>query len=248
MRKRSRNQLSNTVMRTRQRRRAKVFLCMNVCLLFLLCYGVYFLGSWLHRSNAFKLKYFHVNVEGDYVPKKVFLQRIKSHVHGGFFGFDAETMKRILMQDPWVKSVYIRRVFPNALDVSIKERTPFAYWNASGVITRQGEVFFPQEIPKLNVPHFVAAVEDRYQLIDTYESFMRLLSPIHLTIKSLRLTKSESLSLLLSNEVAVNVGNENQLRRFQQFISAYPQLQNGKLRAEAVDLRYPSGFAVKWGL
>jgi cell division protein FtsQ len=47
---------------------------------------------------------------------------------GSLMGFDAVMAKRILENLDWVESAKVQRRFPNQLDVSIREREPFAVW------------------------------------------------------------------------------------------------------------------------
>ena len=60
---------------------------------------------------------------------------------GSLMGFDAAIAKRILENLDWVESAKVQRRFPNQLDISVREREPFAIWQrgqAHYVIDRSG--------------------------------------------------------------------------------------------------------------
>ncbi len=62
------------------------------------------------------------------------------------FDFDASEARRRIETLPWVEKASISRVFPDALDVRISERQPFAVWrlgSRSAVIDRNGRPIAP---------------------------------------------------------------------------------------------------------
>lgn len=58
-------------------------------------------------------------------------------------GFDAIAARDRIAQLPWVSGVSVRKVYPDALEVKIEERTPFAIWqhgNTLSVVEASGNV------------------------------------------------------------------------------------------------------------
>lgn len=49
--------------------------------------------------------------------------------------FDVEDARVALESISWVKSVSVRKIYPNGLDISISERRPFARWQHEGKLT-----------------------------------------------------------------------------------------------------------------
>jgi cell division protein FtsQ len=72
-------------------------------------------------------------------------------------GFDAGAAEARLRQLPWVEQARVARSFPNAVEVSIRERAPFALWRRGErieLIDRTGRVLAPsrrEAFPELPV-------------------------------------------------------------------------------------------------
>ncbi|WP_373505386.1 cell division protein FtsQ/DivIB [Aestuariivirga sp.] len=47
---------------------------------------------------------------------------------GSLIGFDAAVARRILENLDWIEAAKVQRRFPNQLDISVREREPFAIW------------------------------------------------------------------------------------------------------------------------
>ena len=59
---------------------------------------------------------------------EVLLAAIGVSPGGSLIGFDALVAKRILENLDWIENAKVQRRFPNQLDISVKEREPFAIW------------------------------------------------------------------------------------------------------------------------
>ncbi len=79
--------------------------------------------------------------------------KVKANIVGGYFTVDMNLIREVLVQEPWIKTVTLRRQWPASLNVSVEERTPIAYWNKDAYLSESGEVFTPTSIdPELNLP------------------------------------------------------------------------------------------------
>ncbi len=61
-------------------------------------------------------------------------------------GFDAEAARERIGALPWVETVAVRKIYPDALQIRIEERKPFAVWQHGSelsVIERSGRVIAP---------------------------------------------------------------------------------------------------------
>lgn len=61
-------------------------------------------------------------------------------------GFDAEAARQRVASLPWIEVASVRKVYPNAIEVQVKEREPFALWQHGSelsVIEKDGRVIAP---------------------------------------------------------------------------------------------------------
>jgi cell division protein FtsQ len=78
-------------------------------------------------------------------PEQV-LAAIGVKLGGSLIGFDAGRARRMMQNIDWVESATIHRIYPNELDIVVRERRPFAIWQRGGVyyvIDRSGAAIGP---------------------------------------------------------------------------------------------------------
>lgn len=78
----------------------------------------------------------HVNVTGNRQTSEIdILERIGLDGWTSMIGFDPDEARLRINELPWVKSVSVRKVYPNSIDVAIVEREPFAIWQQGSQLT-----------------------------------------------------------------------------------------------------------------
>ena len=210
------------------------------------CYGLVLVYEWLHHPTTFPLTQFKVTTDADYVKPVLFRQVVEGDTHAGFFSFDIRALKRKLEKNQWVRAVSIRKVFPHTLSVDIKERRPVAYWNDNGMVDEQHQIFYPQHMPMLSLPRFRGDKERLMIIQQRYSELNPLFAKLNVSINQLSYSMTGGWVLQLSNGIELHCGNKDVGFRCQRFITAYPQLKQANKHMQSVDLRYPSGFAVRW--
>lgn len=72
----------------------------------------------------------------------------------GFFASDLQGIRRALESEPWIEHATVRRIWPDRLEVSVRERIPVARWNEALLVDRWGQVFGPVESARwVHLPH-----------------------------------------------------------------------------------------------
>lgn len=77
-----------------------------------------------------------------------------ANVHS-LFGFDARSARERIEKLPWVRSATIQLSFPDALNVTVAERLPFAVWENAGrrsLIDDTGRVLGPAPVLAADLP------------------------------------------------------------------------------------------------
>lgn len=195
----------------------------------------------VHLPGLFPLK----SVRLDAAPQRVVAQEVlavaRSEVNGNLFTVDIERMRRSLEQLPWVRSVTIRREFPDRLAVSLEEHEALARWNGAALVNTYGEVFGAQSAAAL--PDFIGQADDSLEVAQRYVEFSRQLAVLDLQVAQLALSPRHAWQLRLSNGVVLELGREEMQQRLARFVAVYPYSLAGQT-VRYVDMRYRNGFAV----
>jgi cell division protein FtsQ len=88
-----------------------------------------------------------VKVSGHHETSEIdILERLGLDGWTSTIGFDAEAARERIAALPWVETVAVRKIYPDALEIRIAERKPFAIWqrgNELSLIERGGHVIAP---------------------------------------------------------------------------------------------------------
>src|SRR3990167_5614403 len=214
--------------------------------------GVIVLGI-LFFLNEFKLSSFFpiktVRVYGvKQLDHQAILHAVQPEMEQGFFGVHIDSIRDRLSQLPWVSTSYVRRNWPDRLDIIIYEKKPLALWNDRSLISESGELFFPERIDHLDfLPRFIGPNGTQMEMIKYFHAIDRLLQPIHAKILSLELTSDLAWKLMLTNGIIFYMGQQDVLTRLHLFVKVYPKIiGDHAVDVEYIDLRYSNGVAVKW--
>ncbi len=165
-----------------------------------------------------------------------------------FWLVDLNSLKASLEQDPWIRSVLVRRQWPDKISLELVERTPWAHWNDEYLIDEQGVGFNPgfkytQELER----HIYAKKDTLAGAINFWQDLDALLENSGLQLTELRHEQRGSWQLEFNASIRVLLGRDNIAIRINRFLWAWQYW----LAAEAeklaiVDLRYPNGLSVAW--
>jgi cell division protein FtsQ len=170
----------------------------------------------------------------------------RGRIEGNFFAVDTARVRAALEQLPWVRSVSVRRVWPDRLEVTLEEHVPLARWGDDALVNTYGERFngrSEQWLPVLLGPAGTEA-----EVAQRYARFARLVAPLRGELERVVLTQRYAWQLQLAGGLHIMLGRDADAgeARLARFVDAYPATL-GKIarRHEYVDLRYPNGFALR---
>ena len=205
--------------------------------------------AWAVRQPVFAVR--RVVVEGPLArvnPAHV-AAVIREELRGTFFTLRLADARASLQRVPWVKSVALRRRWPDALEVSLAEHEPLARWNDNALVDGDGETFsadYDGELPQLAGPEGSAAL-----VTDRYRDFGKALAPRSLSIAELRLSPRGAWQIRTSGNarLTIELGRSAPDERLMRLVSYYSKTLGALARAgtpvEYVDLRYRNGFAAR---
>ena len=229
--------------------------------LLFLCY------SWIISHKHFALKSVVldvVNNDNPNIDTQEIQQVIKTTFNGTTLSTDLKMMNELILDNPWVEQVVVRRVWPNTIVLRVEERRIIALWNNKYLISEFGE------LTDIQATHY-KKIEDRlgcYLIkIEGPEDFLskivaraevtnNLLTNINKKLLHLRLTDQFSWEAKTTKGMTLRFGGDDlqgpMYYRLENFTKSYSSLAN-KLAEKGirspeihyVDLRYAKGFAIK---
>lgn len=205
--------------------------------------------AWAVRQPLFALR--HVVVEGGLArTSPAHLETvIREEFKGTFFTLSLADARDSLQRVPWVKSVALRRLWPDRLEVTVVEHEPLARWNDSMLVDSEGEVFsadFDGELPQFSGPEGSSR-----ELVQRFQEFGAMLAPGALSITELRLSPRGGWRLRTAGGavLAIELGRNAAAERLARFAAYQPRtvaaLARSGTQVDYVDLRYRNGFAVR---
>jgi cell division protein FtsQ len=169
-------------------------------------------------------------------------------VNRSFFNVNVEYIRDRLLQMPWVSDTFVKRYWPDRVEITVVEKNPIARWNDKALLSQGGELFTPtQNTYPGRLPIFMGPEGKQILMMQYYEEINRLLTPIHAKVSYLEMTPYATWKLTLDNGITLQIGHKDILTRFSHFVKVYPKIIGDRVGdVEYVDLRYSNGMAVRW--
>ena len=187
-----------------------------------------------------------VRITGDisHVTREQVEAVLSRELRGNFFTVDLARARQAFKKLPWVRTVNVRRQWPDRLDFEIEEHRPIARWGSTALVSAEGEVFeaaVNSRLPVLQGPDGTAA-----EIVTRLQTFGQALEPSGRRVARITLSARRAWVLEFDDGMVLELGRDNLEARLSGFISAYGQtVARLSERAAYVDLRYANGFAVR---
>jgi cell division protein FtsQ len=204
----------------------------------------------LHVLDPRTLPIRHVRINGEFLHlSPASLQEVASDVvRGGFFNVNVDTVRAVLLKEPWVRDVTVRRVWPDALSLHVVEQVPVARWGDAGLLNGDAQLFTPERItwpdglPRISGPDGTEPV-----MLGQYRYMNEALGRHGMKVERVDLDGRRSWSLAIGGGPQVVLGRRDAIERFDRFTTVLPgHLMETLPRVAVVDMRYTNGFAVRW--
>jgi len=200
------------------------------------------------KPDNFPIKHIKIFATYEHVDQKSLQKTIDNYLSNGFFYLNVIGMKQQLLKLPWIYAVSIRREWPDTVTVNVAEQRALLRWGTKALINPDGTIFippittFPKDLP------IIFGQEDREpEIFALYHKMLALLEPLDLTIKKLVLNQEHYWEMLLNNDTAVYLKEEDPLSQLTLLVNIYRKITADHSQApKSLDLRYQTGLAVKW--
>ena len=93
------------------------------------------LRSLTIKKTSLAIKYVRTEGVFQYLSKNEIKTVLQPLVMTSFFDVDMQTIHTVVSSLPWVDTVTVKRIWPDAIDVKVHEKKPYARWGKNSLIT-----------------------------------------------------------------------------------------------------------------
>lgn len=210
-------------------------------------YGALSTPKMVEKVSSQRVEQVVIEGEIKFTSEQDVLVAVNSFISESLLLVDMVEIKHELERMPWIRSVTIRREWPDTLVLSVTEEKAIARWGDRQLLNQDGVIFSPDNfvgleyLAVLNGPSGSAR-----KVMEQYQLFNQLLYQRGLKIAELDLNERGAWQLMLGNGVEVQIGNSDVMTRMRRLVGFLdPFFMEQMVTVETIDLRYNSGIAVK---
>ncbi len=173
---------------------------------------------------------------------------VSTELGSGFLSLDLGAIRSAATHLPWVKTVSVRRVWPDQVHIEVTERKAVARWGENGFVDADGESFYPPLAKGLGALPLLRGQQDGAAVaLARLLELKPVLAAAGLGIRRLELSSRQRLELVADNGMVVVMRRGQSADVLARFIRQLPRLQVAYgVLPQRVDLRYDNGFAIRF--
>ena len=200
------------------------------------------------KSASLPIKYVRTEGEFQYISKDEVKDILQPLVMTSFFDADMQAIHLAVAKLPWVEAVAVKRIWPDAIDIKVHEKKPFARWGNGALITESGVIFLPNtKIPIQNLITVTGPELQQVKVLEIMKGIKTALADHSMELAEFNVSDRWAWKIKLVTGMEILLGQDEQLKKLKRFLKTLTVLSQGQVDAmEVVDLRYPNGYAVSW--
>jgi cell division protein FtsQ len=200
------------------------------------------------KSASLPIKYVRTEGEFQYLSKDDVKDILQPLVVTSFFDADMQAIHSAVSTLPWVDAVTVKRIWPDAIDIKVHEKQPFARWGKGALITESGVIFMPNiNILIQNLITVTGPELQQVKVLEIMKGIKTALADHSMELAEFNVSDRWAWKIKLVTGIEILLGQDEQLKKLKRFLRTLAVLTQGQLDAMAVvDLRYPNGYAVSW--
>ncbi len=227
----------------------------NPKVIFFLVFPLTIMLGWLgwqevkaQGADWLPIKYVRVEGAFQYIAKDEIKQILRKQVSAGLYNADIQQISESVQRLSWVNDVTVERIWPDSIDIKIKEQRPVVRWKDEGLINREGEVFSPDNIKEFShLPILAGPTGNEKILLNVMIGLIIDLDEKNLQLSEFRVSDRRAWYIKCQNDMELILGRNKPLINFQHFLETLPFLGEQQIaKVAVVDLRYPNGYTLKW--
>jgi cell division protein FtsQ len=172
---------------------------------------------------------------------------VSNAVTGGFFSLDVDRLQQRILNNPWIATVSVRRIWPDSIRVSIKEQDPVAYWGKHTLLNVDADIFAPEALPtNYQLVRLDGPIGTEAAVLENYWLLKSVFDGMGIKLDSVEMNERRSWKLQTNDGVVIRLGREELLSKIKRFQTAHIASLNADWpQISEVDLRYTNGLTVK---
>lgn len=200
------------------------------------------------KNASLPIKYVRTEGVFQYLSKDEIKTVLQPLVMTGFFDADMQAIHSVVSTLPWVDTVTVKRIWPDAIDIKVREKKPYARWGENSLITEQGVIFTPKNMEQFQTLTVVTGPElQQVKVLEIMKGVKTALADQSMELAEFSVNDRWSWKIRLANGLEILLGRNEQLKKLQRFLKTLTILGQEQVEQIAiVDLRYPNGYAVSW--
>ncbi|MDR7343245.1 cell division protein FtsQ [Pantoea alhagi] len=215
--------------------------------------GGFVVLKWMNDASRLPLSKLVVTGKTHYTTHDDIRQAILSlGAPGTFMSQDVNVIQQQIERLPWIQQVSVRKQWPDELKIHLVEYVPVARWNDLHMVDAEGKSFSvpANHIGKETLPLLYGPEGSEQDVLAGYRQMNAALTASKFSVKAASMTARHSWQLVTGDDVRIELGRSDNMKRLKRFIELWPMLQQqataDSKRVSYVDLRYDSGAAVGW--
>nr|WP_024967067.1 cell division protein FtsQ [Pantoea sp. IMH] len=215
--------------------------------------GGFAVVKWMNDASRLPLSKLVVTGQTHYTTNDDIRQAILSLGEPGtFMSQDVDVIQQQIERLPWIQQVSVRKQWPDELKIHLVEYVAVARWNDLHMVDAEGKSFTVpvSHLGKETLPMLYGPEGSEKEVLAGYHQMNSALAAGKFKLKAASMTARRSWQLVTEDDIRLELGRSDNMKRLKRFIELYPSLlqqaQTDNKRISYVDLRYDSGAAVGW--
>ena len=192
-----------------------------------------------------------VNVTGSFEQvSRMELERTLAAVMApGFFAVDVRRIQEAATALPWVRQVHVRRSWPNSVEINVEERVAVARWGDAWLMEADGTLFRPTSLYGTDaLPRLRGPEGGQKRVLRAWTALGPAMDQLPAgRMHSIRLSSRGDWHITLQNGLELVTDQEPGRGLLVRIAPSLAHILGERLaQVERIDMRYGSGFAVRW--
>ena len=228
--------------------------------------AVLLVADSIYKPSSFAISQVKISGNFEYLSAKEIQSKVMEEEPGNFFSVDLAAIQKRIELLSWVRTVNVRREWPNSLSIRVTEHKPVMRWRElennsqlaeaeiqvqeQWVSTSGKVVSINSSLPRTSPVQLAGVSKDAPKILEKALVWQRSLASLGLELREVALTPSQAWHLQvaeLGNDQSFDLllGRrhvEDRLKRFAQLFLA--EFSSGEYIILRADARYPDGLAM----